>query len=299
MFRRTVSLTIMVMLAVTFSLASADTVVFLADYEVTGNAADVVHQRIRKRLRLKRAVPVDRLRNDKIGRFMIRCWEEELAECDQRAKIPPRLQNTDGDDLLYTIDHFAFDPSRRGDIERILESIVDLEHDDTGAQRSHYTFLRHMKDGPQREVVIGSITLSEGEMRLEANSIARADELRARLESATGAWLTHRVREHRDPIGMMREREREPRPKPRDASPPPSPEECRLLLEFKKQHYADWADHPMPALGGMTARGAVRTKAGREQVSLLIKTMENAEAREPEEVRFDFGPLRRDLGVEE
>jgi hypothetical protein len=72
---------------------------------------------------------------------------------------------------------------------------------------------------------------------------------------------------------------------------------ARLILEMKTKHYASWADEPMPALGGKTARETVRTKAGREQVDLLLKDCENREAREPLSRRFDFSSLRADLGL--
>jgi len=78
----------------------------------------------------------------------------------------------------------------------------------------------------------------------------------------------------------------------------PSTELNRAILEMKKKHYADWADHPLDPLGGMTPREASRTRAGREQVDLLLKDCENHEAREPEGQRFDFSVLRRELEVD-
>jgi len=85
----------------------------------------------------------------------------------------------------------------------------------------------------------------------------------------------------------------------RDIDEPPAeipPKEMsRAILELKKKHYADWADHPLPPLGGRTPREAVRTRAGREQVDLLIKDCENRESREPEGQRYDFSVLRREL----
>ncbi len=54
----------------------------------------------------------------------------------------------------------------------------------------------------------------------------------------------------------------------------------------------------MPALDGKTPRAAVRTKAGRERVSLVIKSCENNEELLPEGQRFDFTQLRMELGLE-
>ncbi|MHC4946545.1 MAG: YecA family protein, partial [Planctomycetota bacterium] len=47
-----------------------------------------VVRRVRGRLRRKRAVPVDRLRDEKIGRYMIARWEETVLDLKQRRSIP-------------------------------------------------------------------------------------------------------------------------------------------------------------------------------------------------------------------
>jgi hypothetical protein len=70
-----------------------------------------------------------------------------------------------------------------------------------------------------------------------------------------------------------------------------------MILDFKRRHYADWLDQPLPALGGKTPRVAVRTKAGREQVDLLLKECEIMEVQQTEGQRFDFSYLRRELGI--
>ena len=261
--------------------------------------ADDVHQRVRKRLRLRRAVPIDRLRNEKIGRYMIRCWEEALGEWDLRRKIPPRLQNTDGDDLLLTTDHFEFDRGDRAKIEHLLRSMEDLAEREGDGPQPDFTFLDETEGRPNQVTLIGAVTLSGGTLRLETNSVPRADRLRARLESVLAALVQHRIREHTDPIGLLNERSREERPRQVRDAKPTSDEEDRLILESKHLHYADWADHPLPAFRDKTAREMVRTKSGRERVSLLIKTLEHAEAGSPAGQRFDFGSLRRELGLEE
>ena len=69
------------------------------------------------------------------------------------------------------------------------------------------------------------------------------------------------------------------------------------MREIKEQHYADWADRPLPALGDRTARRAVRTKDGRDQVDALLKDIEHREALLPAAERFDVSVLRRALGL--
>jgi predicted AAA+ superfamily ATPase len=51
--------------------------------------------------------------------------------------------------------------------------------------------------------------------------------------------------------------------------------------------------------GGRTPRRAVRSAGGRAAVDLLLRNMENREARLPEWERFDFSTLRAVLELEE
>lgn len=51
-------------------------------------AVEVV-ERIRRRLRRKRAIPHERLRGEKTGGWTIACWDEAVADLDERLSIPP------------------------------------------------------------------------------------------------------------------------------------------------------------------------------------------------------------------
>ena len=268
--------------------------------------ANVVVQRSRRRLRRKSSIPVERLREEAIGRYLIACWEEALADADDRTSRPPTLVNTDGDPLLITGDHFTFDPADRTSIQdRLAAAGGEEEEEEPSDDRDPEQVYVFSKPGNQvhaswDNTVIGRVILARNTLRVETNSINRADSLRRTLESSLGSLIRHRAREHSDPmasIGRMSGMSGAPA-KPATPSPP-SDEMDRLLLEWKAKHYADWIDHPIPALGGETARAVARTKSGREQVDILLKGMENREARLPAGQRFDFGPIRRELGLEE
>ncbi len=76
------------------------------------------------------------------------------------------------------------------------------------------------------------------------------------------------------------------------------PEAAGTILNFKEQYYADWLKQPLPALSGKTPKQAVRTKAGRKMVDLLLKDLENRESRLPEDHRMGFKKIREELGLE-
>ena len=143
--------------------------------------------------------------------------------------------------------------------------------------------------------VIGRAVVADGTLKLETNSVRRADTLRQRVENACGGRLRHRAREHADPTSPRVQAAHRGVP----TLPLESPEATELLRAYKERHYADWIDQPLPALRGQTPREAVRTKAGRERVDVLLKEMENHESRLAEGARFDFGRLRAELSLEE
>jgi hypothetical protein len=262
------------------------------------DAAEVV-RRARGRLRRKRAVPVERLRDEPFGRYLIRRWEEAVEEFDRCAEIPPQLQNTDGDLLLLTADHFEIEPAARADVESRLAGMegVEAEGAEGDAERdgSVYLFLTagNRMQAPWENTLIGRACLEGRLLRLETNSPERADTLRARVEAACGGLLRHRAREHSDPLSSRAE--------PAAASSPledAPPEVQQLLLDLKRRHYAEWLDHALPALGGLSPREAVGTARGRGAVDVLLKDMENREQHISGQNAFDFGVLRRELRLD-
>jgi hypothetical protein len=136
--------------------------------------------------------------------------------------------------------------------------------------------------------VVGVARISGATLRVET-SIARADALRARIETACG----DRVREHTDPLSSRVPRQASER----EREQPPA-EVRQALLELKRRYYADWIDLSIPALGGRTPREVVRTASGRAAVDLLLKEFENRERRSRDGLPFDFAGMRRELHLE-
>jgi len=260
-------------------------------------AAEVV-RRARGRLRRKRAVPVERLREQAIGRYLIRRWEEAVAERKAQPAGLRALANTDGDPFLLTRDHFAIAPGARPAIEAKLAAMEGVEPPDEADEPPAYHFLRagNAMHASWDNTLIGEARFQASELVLETNSRERADALRARIESACGDGVRHRLREHEDPLS---EKAALPSPSSNErAAEPPTPEAAQLLLAFKEQHYVSWPDEPLPALGGKTPRAAAATAQGRSSVDVLLKDMENHEQRAGGEAPFDFSGLRRELGLD-
>jgi hypothetical protein len=66
----------------------------------------------------------------------------------------------------------------------------------------------------------------------------------------------------------------------------------------------DWLDQPVPALGGKTPRAACRTKEGRREVEILIRTMPDVPtpggswSPPREELLKELGLLKRGAGAD-
>ncbi|MEE9280651.1 MAG: SEC-C domain-containing protein [Myxococcota bacterium] len=262
-------------------------------------AAEIV-RRARNRLRRKRAVPPERLRDEKLGRYLIRRWEEAVAALESLWSKPPQLCNTDGEPFILTTDHFELAADARDEVAARLAALDGVVPPDPDAAEPSYEFLRDPPPGTPPApgaTLLGRARLSNERLILETNSVARADALRRRIEEACAKLVRHRAREHTDPLSEPVRRDAAERARRPEEAPPP--EAQQLVLDFKRAHYAGWANQALPALGGKSPRDAVRTPTGRAAVDVLLKDMENLEQRSPSSERFDFSELRGKLGLDD
>ena len=177
------------------------------------DAAEVV-RRARSRLRRKRAVPVERLRDPAFGRYLIRRWEEAVDAAEARNATAPVLQNTDGDPLLLTTDHFEVSPGAEGLVRARLAALPEVHPPEPDDESPAYAFVRSRDD-----TVLGRAWFAIGSLLVETDSIERADALRSRVERTCGRLLRHRAREHADPLSTAAPPiDRSPRPA--STSPP-------------------------------------------------------------------------------
>ena len=258
--------------------------------------ADAVVQRVRRRLRVRGVARVSRLRDEAIGKFMLARWAEAIDELAQRAKTPPTLQNTDGDALLFTTDHYALDAPARDEVERRLTALGAVVSDEPSASERCYELVRPGRAGDDEGTIIGRLRLTDAALAVETNSVPRADHLRQRIDAACGELVRHRIREHSDPRALLARGGGTD-----DAAPVPAldpAEAARIEREYKQRHYRRWLDEPIPALDGKTPREAVCTGAGRHRVDVLLRDIEHRESRLPPARRVDVAPLRRDLGLD-
>lgn len=252
---------------------------------------------VRTKLRNKKGdIAVERLRDPKLGRFMIELWVELVEELDRRASLPPKLENTDGDPLLLVTETFPFDTEARSEIERRLSEMDGFLEKHTGEDESELVVVR--LDDPAQDsgesTLIGRVIVARDSLRIETNSEKRASSLGRRVRDACGRMLRESERTTQNAGDIARGVPADV--KPRDQILPE--EDAAVIRELKDKHYRQWIDMPIQALGGKTPRAASRAAKSREKLDVLLREMENQEVRSPEGERFSFGGLRRELGLD-
>ena len=223
----------------------------------------------------------------------------------------PQLRNTDNEEMILTAIHYDFDPPRKETIRKIierLESVADPEEGKDEQGRKRLTFHWSKPDNrihaSWENTLLGKIHLYDDILLLETNSKERGVRLRSIIEEACGEGIRFRYDSYQEmnSEAMKAKLTRmsgqpEKKPQPKDEIPKEIRE--KILGEFLEKHYQTWPDQPLPALGGKTPRKAVKDEKGRRQVESLIKTMENVGDRGIGDMPYyDFGELRRELGIE-
>ncbi|MBT6273890.1 MAG: hypothetical protein HOI95_07130, partial [Chromatiales bacterium] len=164
-----------------------------------GIALEVV-ERARKRLRRKRNVPTERLRDPRFCYALVGYWEEAV---ERAGLLPEQIANTDGDPLLMTTDYFEL----RGTLDAVQAGLATLDGVEPPPQGAsgedaiwHFTGAPTDRNSPMPNVLHGRAYFTAGRLAVETNSLNRADSLRQRIEKALGANVEQVVREHTDPF---------------------------------------------------------------------------------------------------
>ena len=242
----------------------------------------------------RKAVPVEKLRAPKVVAGLISTWEM-LVEARAR-RPPPDLRNTDGEVLVLVTDRYQTAGSR-AQIKRQLEGLAGVAPAETGAAEWVLSRPGNAMHASWEDTILARLQLEGAVLVVETNSLERADAVRATLTESLGAAITHaeRTTQAADEL-VAAARSKSGSSGPQLAAVPPL-EMQAAIADMKQRAYERWPDEPLPALGGQSARQAVKTAAGRRKVVTLLDDMERQELREPPGARFDFTILRRALGL--
>jgi hypothetical protein len=155
------------------------------------------------------------------------------------------------------------------------------------------TFKSFFTQGPGQESfrLLGTITLEPGRLVLEAQGQERLAIGKGIIEDVLSGLVRHRIDAVRSLESIIRGRPKGKEEKPEEEIPL----EVRqaLLKDMYDNHYREWLDASLPALGGKTPRKAIKTKEGRRQVEDLLRVMEYLH--QESDIEYDVTWIREDL----
>ncbi len=201
-----------------------------------------------------------------------------IAELIGRCLAPPVVQNTDGDPMEW---------------HELLWKLPDPEaahlaldaHDALVKSRDGYQLVRD--SAGQRDTVILTLTIADGELRGEVNSERRADEMIELVDALVpeGVLVDH----DRRTADEMRKTRRDIQATPRNLLD--DPEQADTREDLAHQLERQWLDEHVPALGGLTPREAATDPIARHDLERLLDSFEGRSA------VMDISRLRKSLGL--
>jgi hypothetical protein len=243
-----------------------------------------------------RSVPLERLRDPGTQLDLIELWQLGVQELLDRPL--PVIRNTDGDPLLLTRDDFALlgPPT---EVARQLLSLPGIQPPEREGNDTVFTVVKagNAMHRSWDNTITGRIVLSSDRLRVETNSIRRADSLRDAIETQLRDLVRFRLRKEEDTDQLMAASRAAGRRQRHPASEELPPEALAELREFRERHLGDWLDQAIPALDGLTPLQAAREPRARTKVLTLLKEIEQREAVLPEGQRIDLGWVWKTLGL--
>jgi hypothetical protein len=209
-------------------------------------------------------------------------------------EIPQILDRYTGEPILLITDYYQVEDWTA--LEQALSGETDVE----GSRSEGWDCLFEGDDGLQRSRLSINSGRRPDQIEVSYRTQQYADEGRPWFEAVAGTAVIFRTRQIADPKGMLSQAKPSKAPKTavRDEMPPEVIGE--VIEQSIRQHYADWADQPLPALDGRTPREAIQNPEGLEQVKFLLHTYEHGEARQAKAqkrptVSYEF--LWQELGI--
>jgi len=220
-----------------------------------------------------------------ISRTITSEWLHLLLEPEP---FMPRIMDAaTGEPMMLITEHY-----RVNDWEALaagLSAAPDVE----GNRKQGWTRFQAMDKDMTRSLAAINLGKKKNRIELFTKSRKGAEEQQAWFEEIVGDTVRHLTREIGDPLSLLAHHDGK---KAAPAPEIPDDVQKQLVHDYKRRHYARWADEPLPVLNGQTAREAVKTPKGRKAVAALLKDFENMEARDAHP--FDFAFLWKTLGLD-
>ncbi|MBN1847772.1 MAG: DUF2384 domain-containing protein [Deltaproteobacteria bacterium] len=219
-------------------------------------------------------------------------WDVELRELylflDHAFHSPPQIQNTDGDPLEFHRLIYEISSSAEEALEKLSGLCVTMTPEEIRQEAKQDASGRILKvefswdrlgqtmNQELPNTVLGHIAIKGRRLTAEVNSKQRADVFRREMDQRLGDLAHFKVDEIQDTTSAMKRMEKKiaGNERPDDSELMRDPEIREQMSEFLAQHWENWINEKIPALGGKTPKQAVKSADGREAVEVLLKEAE-------------------------
>lgn len=147
------------------------------------------------------------------------------------------------------------------------------------------------------QTILGHITIEQGRLILETNSQERAQSGEKLLSQYLGDAISFQQTLRETPEQKMTSFSGGNPKKDEDSQKLlESPEMQEHLKTMAREHWENWFDEPIPALGNKTPREAAKTKDGKERLEALLLQYECYDLEKSDNIfKADMSFLRKEL----
>lgn len=197
------------------------------------------------------------------------------------------MRNTDGEKISPVTTTYTLLPGIRARVMDALEAIPDVDFRD----ENYFSIIEERAGGHLDTVsVAGGTFTSETVFEVFTNSVERCERVEETLRKTLAEFLVSVERKH-EKMDISKFKKPREAGLPPEKKPPEIPPE--MLQQVYSKVYANWSSQPIPLLGNITPKEAVKTPQGRKKVINLLKSYETT----PTGQSVDLSFLWEELGL--
>ena len=241
-------------------------------------------------------------------------WLSDMLEKVLNPRLP-EFYTSDGEEIVFLSLHYPLRPGvTAARVRKALDRLPDLRaespnhwnwlapidassrHLQTKGQ-SGLAFVSALDDG---SLALGTLELKGKKLQLSVNSENRAERARAMLAPVLEGLAGEPLVERQDLEQVMAHSTDDKTHA--NSSDIPEEDQRRIVHESLDRYYREQLDEPIPALGDLSPRQAMRSEKGREKLVAWLKGLENHVARHkpPEPMAgYDATWLWEELGIKD
>ena len=221
----------------------------------------------------------------------------------------PRLNNTDGDPIIFSKSYFKLFLSPLQVLNKLLPLTLSEDPDDflcdaelNSSGDVNKVDFPWMKKGNKLHkswdnTIMGHIVVEGNRLTLETNSEKRTEKGKQLLKKYLGNDIVFQQTLLQTPEQKLQSTPQSNNILEEEDKLMESPEVQEQLKQMVSAHWKNWFDEKIPALNNKTPRQSAKTRDGRELLEALFIQYENFDANKSNKYNPDINDLKKELGL--